>query len=343
MSLTRVIKMQEKETAKIVSDTADNLKVDPLTKSLAVMSVYIGAPDTSVKILEAGINSQETAKAEKEFQKPDQPLDYSPIERVIADMLQESTGTNILDSGGSYGRHWQRNRMITDFRKLKPLAVDVSSWKYSSGKKVRDVSSWKISFSLNIFHYLTSFLNLDEKTELWNKEFSEFCELPDNQDLGYPQLMEAFGDLLVERGDIESKGYGFSSYNGDSMLSQVIQGQYLGGEYPDYLILQIHQGCDVRGGYTKPRIFHVKDFEHMIMAENDLYASCKCLRGGSRSKRNLSLSSDDHGYHWYVDGSTGGLSEKWKDSLPPFWIVKKEKLYCSKCKSEPHFSASLDY
>src|SRR5690606_23393942 len=31
-------------------------------------------------------------------------------EEVLASMLKENTGTHMLDSGGAYGRHWQRNQ-----------------------------------------------------------------------------------------------------------------------------------------------------------------------------------------------------------------------------------------
>ena len=47
----------------------------------------------------------------------------------------------------------------------------------------------------------------------------------------------------------------FNTYNGDSDLSQVLQGSYLEINDEEYIMLQIHGGCDVRGGYTNARLF----------------------------------------------------------------------------------------
>jgi len=54
----------------------------------------------------------------------------------------------------------------------------------------------------------------------------------------------------------------WNSYNSDSNLSQTVQGcnlSYNGSnfEYPEYILLQLHQGADVRGGYTDAKLFKV--------------------------------------------------------------------------------------
>jgi hypothetical protein len=54
------------------------------------------------------------------------------IENVIASMMTENTGTHMLDSGGAYGRHWQRNKGLTvDALKEMPsatLEVSIREW-----------------------------------------------------------------------------------------------------------------------------------------------------------------------------------------------------------------------
>jgi hypothetical protein len=40
-------------------------------------------------------------------------------------MLIENTGVDMLDSGGAYGRYWQRNRKIADFRKMPEITLDL--------------------------------------------------------------------------------------------------------------------------------------------------------------------------------------------------------------------------
>ena len=51
----------------------------------------------------------------------------------------------------------------------------------------------------------------------------------------------------------------FNTYNGDSDLSQVLQGSWLEMDGEPYLLLQIHGGCDVRGGYTDAKLFKPSD------------------------------------------------------------------------------------
>ena len=40
------------------------------------------------------------------------------IEQTIFEMITENTGSHMLDSGGAYGRNWQRNqgKTIDDFK-----------------------------------------------------------------------------------------------------------------------------------------------------------------------------------------------------------------------------------
>ena len=52
----------------------------------------------------------------------------------------------------------------------------------------------------------------------------------------------------------------YNTYNGEChTLTQVLQGTNLGGPYSEYVFLQVHGGCDVRGGYTAPRVYSTFD------------------------------------------------------------------------------------
>jgi len=120
-----------------------------------------------------------------------------------------------------------------------------------------------------------------------------------------------------------------------------------GDEYDVYVLLQIPQGCDVRGGYTKPRFFHIIDRDSFLMAMTDLNASCECG----------SVYSDDSGYHWY-DGNGHLITEKY--TLPKRWVPRRKfedvngkrkyktksyeyELRCRKCGKTVEFWANLDY
>jgi hypothetical protein len=71
-----------------------------------------------------------------------------------------------------------------------------------------------------------------------------------------------------------------------------------------FIILQIHNGCDVRGGYTRPRVFGLgteDNLSYFLMAQTEVSAFCK--------KCGMEWLSDDSGYNWYNDGNSGEQSE----------------------------------
>lgn len=47
----------------------------------------------------------------------------------------------------------------------------------------------------------------------------------------------------------------FNTYNGDSDLSQILQGSWLEINDEQYILIQVHGGCDARGGYTDAKLF----------------------------------------------------------------------------------------
>ena len=52
----------------------------------------------------------------------------------------------------------------------------------------------------------------------------------------------------------------WNTYNDSiQLLSQVLQGSFVKIYDKDYIILQIHNGCDVRGGYTHAKMFLLTD------------------------------------------------------------------------------------
>lgn len=161
-------------------------------------------------------------------------------QQVLAEMMVENTGKALCDSGDAYGRHWEENKG-RDLRSFieAPDAV-ISEWGEGEFGYV----------IVDVFHYLDNRVEYDlELTE----EFTEFAELPENKDVGWLWLMEEWAESKSDSGDRET----FNSYNAENLLSQTIQGTVfeIGGEW--YVLLQIHGGCDVRGGYTAPRVFRI--------------------------------------------------------------------------------------
>lgn len=180
---------------------------------------------------------------------------------VLAGMLVENTGASILDSGGAYGRHWERNKGKT-----------VTDWE---AEPKAHVGRWGVT--LSTFHYLNERLTFAPEIQ---EKFERFAaQNPDEWGMG---LAELFAEEVVELGGRYLDG--FNSYNYDSALSQTIQGVRfeLGGDV--FVLLQIHGGCDVRGGYTEPKAFliDVEMPEAFPYDFNDYLLDCpKCGEGWS--------------------------------------------------------------
>lgn len=164
-------------------------------------------------------------------------------EYIIENMLKENTGINFMDSGGSNGRAWQRNQGV-DFASQPEVEVDYE-WMNEGDR---------IDFTIDLYHFLNNNLTSDEITDEFN---SRFNVMNDWDGYGYGLSIDA-SDWLAScfnlKGSDLSDGW-YNSYNGESNLSQIIQFRYIGN---GYVILQVHNGCDVRGGYTDAKLFKLQ-------------------------------------------------------------------------------------
>ena len=274
------------------------------------------AKDKIIRIVGDAISEVHRQELERKIKTPDIPDDYTELERIIAGMLYENTGAHILDSGDLYGRHWERNRKVKDFRKLPKITIDI--WD----------NSWDaIDISINVFHFLVNELERDKTCENLEKKLYEFANTEEEKDNPWLAIMEDFTEELEEDGEFEVKGT-FNTYNWENLLSQVLQGIIIENRYTkeDYVILQIHNGCDVRGGYTAPRIFKLIDYDSFFIDMSEIAAGCECT----------AMYSDDNGYHWY-DVDTG------EEGIPEYWEIDKEnnKIICKKCGKEVNFSPNF--
>ena len=175
---------------------------------------------------------------------------FTETQKLVYAMLMENTGTHFLDSGGANGRMWQRNqaKTIEDFDNELEATIEKSEWTDKDGKVhteyERDVS---------VFNYLNE-LELDHVCDKFNELNTDCLEWGGDISWGVCQAGADFLELI----GMESK-HQFNTYNGDSDLSQVLQGSWLDMDGETYLLLQIHGGADVRGGYTDAKLFKVQD------------------------------------------------------------------------------------
>lgn len=200
---------------------------------------------------------------------------------IIASMLTENTGRALCDSGDIYGRHWQRNQGRI-FASEEAATLD---FRYG------------IDVTLNVYHWLSDRLEYDPDMDA---KFQSF--LSDN-DMGWLEAMEAFPRHLAADGSEIGGIYGeddpvtVNTYNGEDLLSQIIQYVYFTVNDDIFVALQIHNGADVRGGYTAPRIFSV-DHRCDTGIFDNARATIYC------SQCPASWNTDD-GHNWYRDGACG--------------------------------------
>jgi hypothetical protein len=223
----------------------------------------------------------------------------------IIEMMTESTGIAMMDSGGANDRGWQRNRLIDDWDAVPP--VDVEVW------------DDEVIVQYSTYHYLMNFLSITEDSERLNDVLKEI--IADSDDPIYADIAEflAWYDLPDDAPT--------NTYNYDNIIDHVLQYHIIEIDDNPYIILEIHLGADVRGGYTYPQIFSLgsdEDMTHFEGAQYDIGARCDCSDWWS----------DDAGANYYLDGSSPSPDRDW------IYDADNDRVTCRKCGKEVVFSVT---
>lgn len=227
----------------------------------------------------------------------------------LLEMLTENTGRSMLDSGGAYGRNWERNQG-RDFEAEPATTLDVS-WNHEG-------ANFEPNVTHNVYHWLKERLSFAPDM---NAMFEAFAE-PRRADEYELSIIEDWCKILGATG---LYGHGdpmtVNTYNGECLLSQVLQYVYFELDGTAYVALQIHGGCDVRGGYTNVRIFKM-DENLFDNARATIYAD------GPGSFHELPYWYSDDGWNWYFEGSTQGKGlREYKVSFDPAHKGDGEHVY----------------
>lgn len=177
------------------------------------------------------------------------------IKETITNMLKEDTGTHFLDSGGTNNRHHQKNKNI-NFDELPSVEFDI----YNN----------EIDYTINLYHYLMSAnLELDTKCHIFNKlqDNSNDWDATGEHTECYGVSFKAWNYLKINNYDVNVLNT-WNTYNGQTFLSQVLQGSYLDINGESYVLFQVHGGADVRGGYTNAKLFKMKNFQEWLPSES---------------------------------------------------------------------------
>jgi len=161
----------------------------------------------------------------------DDLTEVDEVERVVKSMLTENTGRHPLDSGDHYGRNHEENRANPPWERSRTLV--------SEDYVLR-----------NVYHHLAEWLRRDGTcTRL---ERALYGVGADSDDSWLTDMKEVAAELHNGTGEPQV----FNSYNHEfGALSQDIQAVGFETRGGSFVFLQVHGGCDIRGGYTKPRAF----------------------------------------------------------------------------------------
>jgi len=289
-----------------VYEAIDNIPASDVVKTTAKAMVAAGINPT--RFLVEAISAEETARAESSTPLQPMPRGYTKTQRILHQMLTENTGAHVLDSGSIYGRHWQRNRAIKDFRKTPVVEVGEDY------------------VLISVFHYLDRYLERDHVSERVEREFYSWADEPENNCKSWLMLVLEYAEKLKEQGWEPCNA--FNSYNWENYLSQDVQGVYiLDPEGAPYIFIQIHNGCDVRGGYTKPRLFKVVEESDGDFFYNmsTIYAICGCP-----DTRII----EPNGIRWLFNDDIYAKNFTWN---------REQKAYiCDACSQKLEFTIDLD-
>lgn len=159
------------------------------------------------------------------------------LKKIIIDLMRENTGIHFLDSGGENGRAYQKNQ----------------AREIIFGEPLEFEEGYGITIPIQDYMYA-------------HFEIDEFCEAMNGEIQGNDTLywIEEVYEYLSEKYELTTFRELSNTFNYDNNLSQnfafkVIE---LYGEF--YCLFQLHNGADIRGGYTKTRVFKINDIDYFF-------------------------------------------------------------------------------
>lgn len=242
------------------------------------------------------------------------------MKELAVAMLTENTGRHFLDSGGAYGRNWERNQG-RDFEAEKPYSVRWWCYEHS------DQPHLDMEATVSLYHWLVHNFEPDDRLQ---RMFDTFAEL--NPDMVWLELAEEFAALLSKhtRYSVSSTT---NTYNEENDLSQIVQYVALkdGEDYNDvtHVILQVHGGCDARGGYGKPMVLKLNEEAYEMydtQRVQDIYTSgCSPMDTATATLPGIKPKEAPTMNRWFMDG--------YRSIEPDYANECKEdlfKLFCAK-------------
>lgn len=177
-------------------------------------------------------------------------------ESVVSRMLRENTGRILGDSGSIYGRHWEKNQ--------RHIQTGDQVCDFYRNDKIVELYPRKpiLDAFVESLHYTDECLKLERNIEtIFDVE--RLVQDKDNDDF---QPNDYVGSNVCYTAN--------SEYN---ICSQ--EYQYCHFEHDDepYIAISIHNGCDLRVGFTSTHIFKIDyDEDEFMRITETAYVCCDC-------------------------------------------------------------------
>lgn len=186
------------------------------------------------------------------------------IKKLVYKMLTESTGTHFLDSGGTDDRHWQRNqkKSLDDFENEPKVEID--EWYIDDGGTKLD----ELYPTISIFHFITDCFELDSVCDRFNKKFNVMSDYESE----YNFISSDAEKWLIDNEFIVDNQK-INTYNYDNYFSQDVLYTRLKRDDDYYYLVSIHNGADVRGGYTDAKLFKLPYFRDWAFESVNVYGT----------------------------------------------------------------------
>lgn len=164
------------------------------------------------------------------------------LNSALKQMFSESVPHHFLDSGSAYGYNYEENQ-----KRNFDDEPDVFISEYEGKLDGIFINSFKF-LEENLIDFAENLT-----IQFWN-EIDENDQEVSDEDI----IKKLGGEICYEREN---------TYNFDTLLDSIFIYCHFEIEGNMYVMLRLHQGSDVRGGYTAPYIFKCEDyiFNHRII------------------------------------------------------------------------------
>lgn len=221
---------------------------------------------------------------------------YVNTMNIVATMLRENTGMDMLDSGMDNNRKWQQLAEV-DFAQTPRATLD------SDG------------YTKSFFWHL-----VDTIDGIYSEVDGDWLDY-----LAYAKEINKYVDWYdVWQDWIEARGYKITltenSYNGNSTTDGGCQVYEIRiDRHERVTAISTHNGCDIRGGYATPRII-TNTWEDVLCGMSDGTIKCTSCTWSATTEDN---------YHWYVDGYVNNTT-----TLDELYDTDSKMHHCPTCQSQ---------